>query len=174
MPVFKFKSAFDMPRPERHDGPDLLERIRAIWNRAFALSPPTFSRGVSRFSSIEEANRARFELTVARMRLTSSPGRPQAQAEDRTGGTLAASERQDDPNVEPARGYSSSLSDSSSANFRSVSELLQRLTTESPELVRAADEVDQTLLDRAAALSPLERVEAASQHLADLRQFRPR
>lgn len=68
------------------------------------------------------------------------------------------------------------VSESSIASFRSVSatELLQRLSTESPELLRAADEVDQTLLDRAAKLSPLERVEAASRHLAELRMFKPR
>jgi hypothetical protein len=31
-----------------------------------------------------------------------------------------------------------------------------------------------TLLDRAAKLSPLERLETASRHLAELRRFRPR
>jgi hypothetical protein len=68
------------------------------------------------------------------------------------------------------------VSESSIPRFRSESatDLLQRLIVEAPELIRAAEEVDQTLLDRAAKLSPLERVEAASRHLAELRRFRPR
>jgi hypothetical protein len=104
MPVSRFNSAFDIPRPDRYDGPDLLQHIRILWNRAFALSSPSFTRGVTRFATIEDANRARFDATVARMRRTSSPDRPQAPAEDGTRGKLAASERQGDPNVEPAGG----------------------------------------------------------------------
>lgn len=104
MPVSRFKSAFDIPRPDRYDGPDLLERIRVLWNRAFALCPPSFTRGVSRFANIEDANRARFDATVERMRRTSSPDRPQAKAEDGTRGKLAASEHSDDLEVEPGGG----------------------------------------------------------------------
>jgi len=73
-------------------------------------------------------------------------------------------------------GYSVLMADTSTPPTKAVSaaEALRRLRLEAPELVRAADEVDQTLLDRAAELSPLERVEVASKHLADLRRFRPR
>ena len=145
MPVAKFKNISDMPPTPRVQGPELIERIRALWNRAFALSPPDFSRGVIRFRTITDANRARFDRQIARMRRTASSAPPLMRAEDGTRGRPPASDR-------------------CAANFRSGSatELLQRLNIESPELVRAADEVDQTLLDRAAKLSPLERVEAAS------------
>ena len=60
------------------------------------------------------------------------------------------------------------------ASTAEVTALLERLAVEAPDLLRAASEVDLSLLERAARLTPLERVEAASRHLADLRRFRPR
>ena len=68
MPVQKFRSAAEMPRPPRATGPELEARIRALWNRAFLLSPPDYVRGVQRFRSIEEANEEREQRTIARMR----------------------------------------------------------------------------------------------------------
>lgn len=68
MPVTKFKSVSDMPRPSRADGADLIERIDAVWSRAFELLPPEFPRGVMRFRSIDDANRARAASVAERMR----------------------------------------------------------------------------------------------------------
>jgi hypothetical protein len=68
MPIHKFRSVNDMPRPTEHAGIALSERIRTLWNRAFLLSPPSFGRGVTRFTSIEAANDARTAETTERMR----------------------------------------------------------------------------------------------------------
>jgi hypothetical protein len=69
MPVQKFRSVEEMPRPERVVAPDLADRIRALWRRARLLSPPApMKRGVTRFRSIEEANAAREQATRERMR----------------------------------------------------------------------------------------------------------
>ena len=68
MPVTKYRSVADMPRPRSGRDESLVLRIRALWNRAFLLSPPAFPRGVRRFRSIEEANAARAEATRDRMR----------------------------------------------------------------------------------------------------------
>jgi hypothetical protein len=92
MPVHKFRSVYEMPPLERVDGPDLIDRIRTLWNRAFALSAPAFPRGVTRFASIEDANRARFELLLGRMRDASSTARPDAEDGGGAGGTPASSE----------------------------------------------------------------------------------
>lgn len=81
MPVTKFKDVSEMPPLPRVEGPELLERIRVLWNRAFALSPPDFPRGVTRFRTITDANRARFDLVVARLRRNSVPDRPRTQGE---------------------------------------------------------------------------------------------
>ncbi len=72
MPVQKFRSVEDMPRPERSEGPALVEHIRALWNRAFLLSPPRFPRGVTRFASMELANEARERVVHERMRATAA------------------------------------------------------------------------------------------------------
>ena len=85
MPVEKFRSVEAMPRPVRVDDAGLIEHIRRLWNLAFALSPPSFARGVTRFTSIESANEARAEATRQRMRrvaTASSPGArsPKSQA----------------------------------------------------------------------------------------------
>lgn len=67
MPVWKFRSVEEMPRPERVTGAALHERVRDVWRRAFLLSPPAFPRGVQRFRSVDEANVARDEQTRRRM-----------------------------------------------------------------------------------------------------------
>jgi hypothetical protein len=69
MPVEKYRSVEDMPRPT-HDGDTPLSvRIRALWNRSRALTPGiAFVRGVQRFRSIEEANAAREREVLRRMR----------------------------------------------------------------------------------------------------------
>jgi hypothetical protein len=68
MPVTKYRSVADMPRPVSATDESLPSRIRALWKRAFLLSPPAFPRGVTRFHSIEKANDARMQVTVQRMR----------------------------------------------------------------------------------------------------------
>lgn len=68
MPVTKFKHASDMPRLTRVDDAELIHRIRTLWNRAFALSPPRFPRGVLRFRNMAEANQARAAAVAERMR----------------------------------------------------------------------------------------------------------
>jgi hypothetical protein len=73
MPVQKFRRVEDMPRPIRIEGPMLVEHIRALWNRAFLLSPPVFPRGVARFASMDLANEARAHLVHERMRATAVP-----------------------------------------------------------------------------------------------------
>lgn len=83
MPVTKYKNASDMPPVPRVEGLELIERIRVLWNRAFALSPPDFPRGVTRFRSISDANSARFDLLVARLRRNASPDRSQAEGRGR-------------------------------------------------------------------------------------------
>lgn len=90
MPVEKFKSASDMPRPGVVTDEHLIERIRALWNRAFTLCPPSFSRGVSRFRSVELANEAREQQVRERMSRTASalpsPDRPEATGRGRDEG----------------------------------------------------------------------------------------
>jgi hypothetical protein len=72
MPVEKFRSVEEMPRPARVNDERLIEHIRKLWNRAFALAPPSFSRGVTRFRSIEMANQAREDAVHERMRRLAS------------------------------------------------------------------------------------------------------
>jgi len=70
VPVKKFRSAADMPRPPRAtDGGEVLDHMRAMWRRAALLAPPAIvPRGLTRFRTIQEANAARAKLTVERMR----------------------------------------------------------------------------------------------------------
>jgi hypothetical protein len=68
MPVRKYRSVSDMPRPERSDDATLAHRIRILWRRAFSLCPTTPRRGVRRFRSIEDANDERDRATTERMR----------------------------------------------------------------------------------------------------------
>ncbi|HEX7477496.1 MAG TPA: hypothetical protein VF331_06795 [Polyangiales bacterium] len=68
MSIQKYKSVSDMPPPPAAPGQDLADRIRTLWNRAFLLSPPHFVRGVTRFTSTEEADAMRAANEVERMR----------------------------------------------------------------------------------------------------------
>jgi hypothetical protein len=68
MPVHKYRRIEDMEPPAAVGARALETRIRALWNRAFLLSPPSFPRGVTRFRSIEEANERRASDTAERMR----------------------------------------------------------------------------------------------------------
>jgi hypothetical protein len=70
MPVYKYRSAEAMQRPEPISGPELAERIRTAWRRAFLLCPPEPRRGVRRFRTMGEANDDRLRLTIERMRRT--------------------------------------------------------------------------------------------------------
>ena len=70
MSVRKYRSVADMPRVERAEPGELVERIRAVWRRAHLLCPPDPPRGVRRFTSVAKANEARTEATLARMRAT--------------------------------------------------------------------------------------------------------
>lgn len=72
MGVHKYRSVEDMPRPELARG-DVAARVRAVWRRARALAPaPGIVRGVRKFRTIEEANAARDEERMARMRRSAS------------------------------------------------------------------------------------------------------
>jgi hypothetical protein len=71
MPVHKYKSVSDMPPPTPARQERLSDRIRALWNRAFLLSPAYFVRGVTRFKSLDEANAMRISNTIERMRRSS-------------------------------------------------------------------------------------------------------
>lgn len=68
MPVYKYRTIAEMPPLPLATSKDLPSRIRAVWNRAFQICPPTFPRGVSRFGTIEEANEARTKIVIERMR----------------------------------------------------------------------------------------------------------
>jgi len=68
MPVIKYRSPGDMPRPEPGSDAELASRIRVLWSRAVLLCPPALHRGVRRFRSIAEANQERMRETAERMR----------------------------------------------------------------------------------------------------------
>ena len=68
MPVSKYRSVADMPAPAIPSASALVARIRALWQRSFLLAPPSFPRGVARFRDQAEANDARAQATLRRMR----------------------------------------------------------------------------------------------------------
>lgn len=70
MSVSKFRSVADMPPAALPVDANIADRIRALWRRAFLLSPPTIPRGVERFRNMTEANDARTRATRARMAMT--------------------------------------------------------------------------------------------------------
>lgn len=75
MPVFKYHNIDEMPGLAKVELPSLPVRIRALWNRSFALSECVPPRGVFRFSGIREANAARANWTNERMRRSGTSGR---------------------------------------------------------------------------------------------------
>jgi len=76
MTVSKYRSVADMPPIAPASGEALIARIRALWNRSFALSPPDFARGVTRFRNLDEANAARGAATLERMKARRSSTLP--------------------------------------------------------------------------------------------------
>lgn len=74
MPIQKFRSVADMPRPLGEgirDNAELRRRIAALWTRSARISPRVYPRGVFKFHSLEEAHLARERVTaenVARLR----------------------------------------------------------------------------------------------------------
>ncbi len=70
MSVSKYRSVADMPPAAFPVEVSIVDRIRALWRRAFLLSPPSFPRGVERFRDMTEANDARSRATRERMART--------------------------------------------------------------------------------------------------------
>jgi hypothetical protein len=74
VPVYKYRSVADMPRVPPATGGDLADRIRAVWRRSQLFCPLRPPRGVMRFRSVEEADRARQQATRERMRRIADGG----------------------------------------------------------------------------------------------------
>ena len=70
MGVAKYRSISEVPPLPRCSDEELLSRIRRVLDRAFRLAGPRQTYGVLRFRSMEEANAARDQATIARMRAT--------------------------------------------------------------------------------------------------------
>jgi hypothetical protein len=68
VPVHKYRRVADMPHPPRVAEGNLAQRITALWQRSATMTPFRVVVGVQRFRSIEEANRAREEATLERLR----------------------------------------------------------------------------------------------------------
>jgi hypothetical protein len=67
MPIQKFRSVADMPRPLGEgiqDNAELRRRIAALWARSARISPRVYPRGVFKFHSLEEAHLAREQVTA--------------------------------------------------------------------------------------------------------------
>lgn len=66
MPVQKFRSVEDMPRPPWEgtaNSVELRRRIAGLWARAARISPRVYPRGIFKFRSLEEAQEARDRVT---------------------------------------------------------------------------------------------------------------
>ena len=68
MPVTKYRHVEQMPPTPRSGDGELAERITTLWRRAKQFAPVCVAPGVQRFHTIEEANAARSDATVKRMR----------------------------------------------------------------------------------------------------------
>ncbi len=67
MPIQKFRSVEDMPRPGAQDNlssEEVRSRIERLWSRTFRISPRVYPKGLFRFKSIEEAQEARERVTA--------------------------------------------------------------------------------------------------------------
>lgn len=70
MPVQRFRDPDAARRALWVDAgdPNLAQRIRKLWARAFILAPAMIPRGIRKFRSAEEANAEREQWTLARIR----------------------------------------------------------------------------------------------------------
>ena len=69
MGIQRFGDISEVPSPQRvKDIEERARRIEAVWQRAQLRGPMDIPRGVQRFHTIEEANRARKARTKDRMR----------------------------------------------------------------------------------------------------------
>ena len=68
MPIERYRDVADMPRPPRLAGKRLVEAMAAVWERAHVRVAPNVPRGVTKFRSIEDAQRARQQRVLATLR----------------------------------------------------------------------------------------------------------
>jgi len=68
MPVTKYGDVSEMGQPERHARGGLGARIRRCWDRAATLSGFCGVRGVQKFRSLSDAQRARQEARLEHMK----------------------------------------------------------------------------------------------------------
>jgi hypothetical protein len=73
MPIERYRSAFDQPRPPRAPPSELMARIAAAWERAHLRFSPDPPRGVRRFRSLDEAQAERKQRTRERARRLRQP-----------------------------------------------------------------------------------------------------
>ena len=66
--VERYRHVADMPRPPRLSGANLLRAMAAAWERAHIRAQPDIPRGVTKFRSLHEAQQARHQREVARIR----------------------------------------------------------------------------------------------------------
>lgn len=67
MPIQKFCSVEDMPRPDVQgnlSSEEVRSRIANLWSRTFRISPRIYPKGLFKFRSIEEAQEAREQVTA--------------------------------------------------------------------------------------------------------------
>lgn len=70
MPIQKFRDVDDARRAlwARSGQPDLVSRIKRLWEFSTRLTPRQIPRGVRQFRSIEEANQERDQWVIRRVR----------------------------------------------------------------------------------------------------------
>jgi len=66
MPIQKFRNLDAMRKAlwQSSSGEDLPRRIRRLWARSVAISPRVYPRGVFKYRSLEEAQRAREQMVT--------------------------------------------------------------------------------------------------------------
>ena len=68
MPVERYRDVRDMPRPPRVSGANLVKAIAAAWERAHIRVKPDIPRGVAKYRSLQEAQQARHQRAMKRVR----------------------------------------------------------------------------------------------------------